>query len=137
MCVTGVHSGNDVEHWDDFDSGIDLDYEEHIKECEAYLKDGCCDCMLDTGRTLFGNWVKDEDGLYDADPNGEYSAIYNPNENTIQVVRSRFKIKCLHCSPCYPGQGDVDTPGDLVAYMLPPDMMQEGWVEKNKNRFVE
>ena len=136
MCVTGVHNGNDIRHWDDFNDGIDLSYEEHIVECEGYLKEGCCECDLETGTTLMGDWLKGEDGLYDANPDGEYSAIYNPDLNTLQVIRSKFKIKCNWCSPCYPGQGDVDTPGDVEAYMLPPDIMDEEWLAENENRFI-
>ena len=26
------------------------------------------------------------------------------------------------CSPCYPGQVDLDTPGDYLGYDLPPDI---------------
>lgn len=134
--VTGVHNANDIEHWDDIEQGIDLDYEAHTKECETYQQEGSCECFTDTGTTLIGSWKKDTEDKYEPNPDGEYSAIYNPDYNTIQVVRSKYTIKCAPCSPCYPGQGDVDSPGDLIGFMLPPDMMREEWVTNNKERFV-
>ena len=135
--TTGVHCGNDIEHWDDVDQGIDLDWEEHTKECPTYKEEGSCECYLEAGTTLFGAWKKNDEGQYEPDPEGEYSAIYNPDENTIQVVRSKYRIACNLCSPCYPNQGDVDSPGDLLAFMLPPDMMREDWVTDNQERFVK
>ena len=135
--LTGVHNGDDIEHWDDLYDGIDLDYESHLEECESYLETGECDCDLKTGTTLIGGWIKGIDGLYGPDVLSEYSAIYNPNENTIQVVHSKFLIRCAYCSPCYPNQVDVDSTGEQIGYMLPIEIMTEEWIEENKSRFVE
>ena len=68
---------------------------------------------------LIGDWIKDENGLYDFDPAGEYAAIVN--ESTTQVIYSKYTRKCLLCSPCYPGQADLDNPGEFLAYDIPPD----------------
>lgn len=163
-CVTGVHSGNDIQWmWDE--EGIDLLWEEFEEEAQEAFKsknwkwfseladkkitskkqaqeiiDNLGDYGNDTseGRHLFGSWKKNEEGQYEPDKSGEYSAIYNGDYNTVQVVRSKFAIRCAICSPCYPNQGDVDTPpgkyGDVYAFCLPQDIMNEEWVEKNNNK---
>ena len=135
LVLTGVHNGNDIEHWDDLYNGIDLGYEEHIKECESYLETGECDCDLETGTTLIGGWIL-KGGLYEPDTDSEYSAIYNPDENTIQVLHSKYMIRCAYCSPCYPNQVDVDSTGEQIGYMLPIEIMTEEWITVNKGRFV-
>lgn len=85
---------------------------------------------------LYGDWKK-VDGKYAPDEEGEYSAIYDANDNIIQVAWSKWVIDCAPCSPCFPGQGDIDTRGELVAYMLPEDLMGEGWIEWNEGRIRE
>lgn len=57
------------------------------------------------------------------DPDAEYSAIVG--EVYTQVVRSKWAIRCALCSPCYPGQGDVETVGEFLAYTLPPDVYED------------
>jgi len=136
LVLTGVHNGNDIEHWDDLYNGIDLGYEEHIKNCEQYQDEEQCDCDLETGTTLLGGWIL-KNGLYEPDTDSEYSAIYNPDENTIQVLHSKYMIRCNMCSPCYPNQVDVDSTGEQIGYMLPIEIMTEEWIEENKSRFVE
>ena len=49
----------------------------------------------------------------------EYSLIVG--ETYTQVVWSKQTKRCTLCSPCYPGQGDLDTPGDFLSYDLPPE----------------
>ena len=46
-------------------------------------------------------------------------------EITTQVVASEWVAKCRMCSPCFPGQGDLDSPGDFLTYSLPPKMYGE------------
>ena len=74
---------------------------------------------------LIGDWEKDKDGLWDATKDGEkgFSAIVG--EIYTQVVWSKWTKRVALCSPCYPGQGDLDTPGDWLAFDLPPDMYGE------------
>jgi hypothetical protein len=62
---------------------------------------------------------------YEPDPEAEYSAIASLGSygsNNLQVVASKWGIKCALCSPCYPGQGDADTPGDFLCYSVPPSV---------------
>ncbi len=54
------------------------------------------------------------------DPEAEYSAIVG--EIYLQVVRRQWVLRAALCSPCYPGQGDVNTEGDFLSYSLPPDL---------------
>lgn len=74
---------------------------------------------------IIGDWIEYEAGHYEPDKTGEYAAIVN--ESTIQVVWSKYvtKVKNL-CSPCYPGQADVNSgkdeeEGRFLAYNLPPE----------------
>lgn len=81
------------------------------------------------GTMLIGSWVKDEKtGKYEPDETGEYAAIVG--EIYAQVVWSKrvVKVRSL-CSPCFPGQADVepdkivgeDEPG-YYAFDFPADM---------------
>lgn len=72
---------------------------------------------------IIGNWKKDKHGKYHPDANGEYAAIVN--ESTVQVVYSKFTKRGNVCSPCYPGQVDLDSTGDFLAYTLPDDMLNK------------
>jgi hypothetical protein len=140
--VTGVISFNDVCQFVSDEiaiNGIDLQYEEACKEFESEFLtahnrepdedewqefynelEGC-----ESGDQLIGDWIKDNEGLYDADPEGEYSAIVR--EGVVQVIKSIYITKCKNlCSPCYPGQADInggdDEPeGEFLAYNLPPE----------------
>lgn len=130
--ITGVHNFSDTKLYDcEF---IDLTWEEHLKECKNKDHDFCG--PQETDRCLFGSWIKKK-GLYQPKRGGLYAAIYNTDHNTVQVVKSRFAIQCNRCSPCYPGQGDVDTPGDLWAYCLPPELFREEWLKENGHRIYE
>jgi len=77
--------------------------------------------MFESTTWLIGDWIKDSDGLYDYDPNGEYAAIVNFDHNTTQVIYSKYTKRAGLCSPCYPGQADNDSEGDYLSYDLPPD----------------
>ena len=95
--------------------------------------------------TFVGAWSceydADEDRYYmlpDRNSSYEYAARYNPDHNTIQIIWSRYAISCRFCSPCYPGQGDIDSPGmETLAYCLPPELMSEEWWEENKDRIIK
>jgi hypothetical protein len=122
--VTGVIQNNNVEWLMDEIRGndtIDLDYEEYIKDLSEEEIEEIDDWDGSESTLLIGDWKKDEQGLYEPDKEGEYSAIVN--ESTTQVVWSKFTKRCALCSPCYPGQGDLDTPGEWLAYTLPPDLI--------------
>ena len=118
--VTGVlNSGRPEWLHEDMFNGIDLDFEEHCKECDQEYHD---DCYCDDGDTtyLIGYFKDEETGLFDIDKSAEYSAIVCTPYT--QVTRSKFVSKTALCSPCYPGQGDLDTPGEFLAFTLPPEV---------------
>ncbi len=131
--ITGVHSASNIE-WMWETNYIDLSWIEHLKECKSKYHDNCG--PQEQGTSLFGGWGRKK-GRYYPKCGGEYAAIYNPDYNTVQVIRSKFLIQCNFCSPCYPNQGDVDTPGNVWAYCLPPDLMGEGWLKENGHRIYE
>lgn len=88
---------------------------------------------------LHGNWIQGSDGLWDPDPQGEWAALERVEDGTLQVVWSHHKMLCVFCSPCYPDQGDLDTPSGQVpaldgpttwAYCLPPELCQDDWASK-------
>lgn len=99
--------------------GIDIDFEEHLKECSKEYHD---DCYYNDCPSYIIGYKKDEKGDFVPDTASEFSAIVNGNENTTQVTRSRWASRVALCSPCYPGQGDLDTSGEYLAYSLPPDI---------------
>ena len=127
--VTGVVSNNTPE-WlmDETFRAIDLDYESFENEIQNddSLSDDEKERALDNyesmgdGMLLIGKWLKDDDGYYEPDKTGEYAAIVR--ESVTQVVYSKFTKRGALCSPCYPGQVDLDTSGEYLAYDLPPDM---------------
>jgi hypothetical protein len=129
--ITGVVSNNHLE-WlhDELDEGINLDFEAFQESLDSSLESGeitkdeydeslefyeeSCDTYL------IGGWTKDESGQYIPDENAEYSAIVR--EDVTQVLHSNVTKRCALCSPCYPGQGDLDTPGIYLAYDMPADI---------------
>jgi hypothetical protein len=120
--ITGVINNNSVEFLNDeiFSSNsIDLDYEEFLsenpteEEIEFYESDN--------STYLIGDWLKDDNGKYYPDQTGEYAAI--TGEIYTQVVFSKVTKRVRLCSPCYPGQGDLDSDGDYLAYNLPLDLI--------------
>ena len=123
--ITGVESNNRI-FWlgEELNNGIDLAYEEHILECEQCQKDETCEIVENweySGDILIGDWIKDSDGLWDYDPEGEYAAICG--EIYTQVIYSKYTRKCALCSPCYPGQGDIGSIGEFLTYVLPPELV--------------
>ena len=129
--TTGVAQNNHVE-WlhDEIYDGIDLDFEEHCKECPNEDHDLCWESN-GSETVLIGSWKKDDQGLYEPDKDGEYSAICG--EIYTQVVWSKHTKRCALCSPCYPGQGDLDSSGEFLCYDLPPDL----YGEDDLDSFVE
>ena len=124
--ITGVTSGN-IPTWLWDENYIDLDYESHVMGCENCQNGEACEIadMWEYSETLlFGNW-KLVNELYEPDTSGEYAAIYNNNENTIQIVFSKtIKSGCGLCSPCFPGQADLDSVGEYKAYDLPAELYE-------------
>lgn len=130
---TGVINNNSIE-WlnDELYDAIDLDIYRWQLEQEALgLSEEEIDKLLDEtwdGDTsshdyLIGDWIL-EDELWAPDPDGEYAAICR--ESVTQVVYSRYILPSTGCSPCYPHQCDLDSPGDYPGYCLPPDLLGRG-----------
>jgi len=129
-----------VSHIEDeiADNGINLTYEGAMDEHKLGCDDEDCQEMehqdwrdeyeSDGDAMLIGDWKRDSDGDYEPDVNGSlgYSALVR--ESVSQVVWSRtiVKVKSM-CSPCYPGQADLDsgTDGMIPCYAFPNDMMEE------------
>lgn len=128
--VTGVQGINTIPEWVLSEDGIALGCEEcearkecrectHPEDCLDCTWEHNCDCCENQGPYLLGTWRKDQSGRYEPDPAGEYAAILR--EDVVQVVQSKYTRRAALCSPCYPGQADLDTPGEFLAYCLPED----------------
>jgi hypothetical protein len=122
--ITGVETNNRIEFLADeiySSNSINLTFETWVKEeCPSIEEQEDYEWSNDQ-TFLIGSWKKDSDGLYIPDQTGEYSAIVG--EIYTQVVWSRTTKKCALCSPCYPGQADLDSTGEFLAYCLPDDLM--------------
>jgi hypothetical protein len=100
--------------------GIDVDFEEHCKECKREFHNECYETGPSTSYLL--GYKKDLKGDFVPDMEAEFSAIVNGNENTTQITRSKWVSRVMLCSPCYPGQGDLANDGEYLAYTLPPSV---------------
>lgn len=122
--TTGVTNLVNCPEWlfDDISSGVDLDLEHGLESgCLNQEDSEFWDSSNST--ILFGGWSK-VDGLYQPDESKDYSAIYNANYGTVQVVWSktvkRFKSPCFQ--GCYPGQVDIESgesESGYLAFCLP------------------
>ncbi len=128
--TTGVYGGNQLD-WECMPyEYIDLDVEtwtqesaeEHGEDTDAY--DQAVEFMESGETLLYGSWEK-VDGQYqankDADDPEDFAAIYNANENTLQVIWSKVIGFGKLASPCYPGQVSAN-PDD-------PDTAQEDYIQ--------
>jgi hypothetical protein len=116
--MTGVVNNHSVEFLHEeicAIDAIDIDLEAHRDECETCKSDNFCDDveMWDmSGDTIFiGAWKKTGKDTYEIDKENEkydYAAIVR--ECVTQVVWSKHVtfVRAL-CSPCYPGQADLDS----------------------------
>lgn len=129
--TTGVFSNNSLEYiWEDADQGEDPDYYVALQEAvddaqrsneefnEEWFWDG-----YQQSSALIG-FRMNAAGEYEPDPNAEYSAIVSyDGMNITQVIASKWLIRGALCSPCCPGQVDADTPGEFLAYSVPPSVV--------------
>jgi hypothetical protein len=122
--TTGVLGINSAPSWVYDEPAIDLGCLECESRQPATLEEpDSCDGCESTGPHLIGKWKKDSAGLYEPDKTGEYSAIMR--EDIIQVVWSIKTQRGALCSPCNPGQVDLDSAGEFLGYCLPNPA--EGW----------
>lgn len=106
-------------YWDSLQEDDLYDEIEPDAELIAEWKEEYAETYDQPGLILIGDWVKDEAGLYDPDPAGEFAAIVDYDANVVAVKHSKVTKRCALCSPCYPGQGDLESEGDYLAYDLP------------------
>jgi hypothetical protein len=129
--VTGVLSSNSLA-WEFVNDDICLTCEGIISEIESdeslsdedkqnELEFMECDSSHDK---IMGNWLKDEEGKYYPDESKEFAAIIR--EDVVQVVWSTHITTGALCSPCYPGQVDLDSLGEFKAYTLPGYLLYKG-----------
>lgn len=131
--VTGVLSIHSIDwEWFDYNDEICLDCQQAYIELDETHEDNedgkpdpeYYDVECDSSHTkLIGDWIQGEDGKYEPDKTGEYAAI--ENETTVQVVWSKYTAKGALCSPCYPGQVDLDSKGEFLGYTLPPELLHK------------
>ena len=129
--VTGVLSCNSIA-WECVDDEICLTCDKILDGIKAEYQDEGGDgdefqdeldsIECDSSHTkIIGDWIKADDGKYSPDETKEFAAIVN--ESTVQVVWSKYTKRGALCSPCYPGQVDLDTPGDFLGYALPDELI--------------
>jgi len=123
--TTGVFHATNLEHIYEeameVPDSIDLSWEEHKLNCEEFQEKEECDCEYESDRFLIG-FKLTKMSLFEPNLEADFSAILNSESNTLQVVRSKWGIRCALCSPCYPGQGDGDTPGEFLAFAPNPEV---------------
>ena len=119
-------------------NGIDLSYEAF--EQDYWAEYGCeppenvLDSLeIDEPNYIFGDWQKGSDGMYDYVPMcNEYGyaavlgwlggapIVHVVWSDTVRAVNSM-------CSPCCPGQADLDSgEGEILAYALPDEFNWDG-----------
>lgn len=125
--ATLVLNINEIEELSCLDNDINDSFLEHCKECKEEYHDSCFEDLPSDTRFVGYNYNGSDDKL-EEDINAEFQAIIN--ESTVQVVKSDYvMIDCRRTfQGCYPGNQayvDLSSPGDIMAYSLPPDCMPE------------
>lgn len=110
ICLTCEQIISDIES----DESLSDEEKEHELE---FLE---CDSSHDK---IIGDWLQDENGKYYPDESKEFAAIVR--ETTVQVVWSTHITTGGLCSPCYPGQVDLDSTGEFKAYTLPEELLTD------------
>ena len=135
--VTCVYSIYEIEWMLDLEE-VDFAYEdakrEHLSECPLCGGDeeGACDFFdyyeSGPGGRAYADapWVWDDDTQEWDAPGAEIMLI--ENESTVQLVKSPETWRRGWCSPCYPGQCDSDTEGDVLCYKLPSEYLRGDWI---------
>lgn len=102
-------------------------------ECEECLEEWDKDYALDMvecsdHEKLIGDWQKNKDGLWEPNETGEFAAIATSSTfSCVQVVWSKYttKVRAM-CSPCFPGQADLDSgEGNIETYTLPEYLLRK------------
>lgn len=117
--VTGVLSANNL-NWECVS--------EICLTCEAVYNDKSVseedkdflECNSDHDK-IFGDWTYNtKTKKYSINKRGEEGFAAIIRESEIQIVYSKTIAKnCGLCSPCFPGQVDLDSEGEFKGYTLP------------------
>ena len=83
---------------------------------------------------LIGDWILGDDGKYDYDKSGVYSALVDYESNLIYVYWSKYVSRAALGSPCIAGMCDLDSDGDYLAYDLPPELYGE--LRENDSKII-
>lgn len=121
--ITGVVLSNNPEFlYEDAFEGIELDFELHLLKCKNEYHDECYQNDEETYLIGFKKVESKNENkpMFVINQEAEYSAIVEPTYT--QIVRSKWVSRTTLCSPCFPGQGDLDTEGNFLAFTLPPDI---------------
>jgi len=88
--------------------------------------------LHDEGKTedeayeILEDWESDGDDFYFYEADG-YIIETSSLGLGLYIIKSPYKTKCVFCSPCCPGAGDLNTPSDegIETYCLGPDWFDE------------
>ena len=90
-------------------------------------EDELFDMYCEHEEKLLGDWKKNSEGLWEPDTTKEFAAIVTSSTfNCVQVVWSKYtrEVRAM-CSPCFPGQADLDSgAGNILCYDLPDYLVQ-------------
>lgn len=133
--VTGVLSANSIA-WEWVTDEIcltceeiqrEIESDESLDEDEKQSELDFMECDGSHTKIIGDAWMLDtKDQKYDVikdNPELEFAAIVR--ETVIQVVWSKFTQRGALCSPCYPGQVDLDSKGEFLGYTLPKYLLGE------------
>lgn len=130
--VVGVVNASALNEiiYDDIDyRGIDPDWL-NLTPAERRNND-----MWEQQTSLIGFKDRRVKGQHVVDEKTPFSAIVSMNDGiVIQVIRSMYVINAAWCSPCYPNQGDIDTPDNdngVLCWCLPPNYFRDEEIIKH------
>jgi len=105
----------------------DCDNDHNFDDCQDFMK-SCDYCDL-SGSTKYIGFIQLDNGDLDFDMSSEFA--YIEGEVYSQFLKSPYVSICHKCSPCYPGQGDIETAGNsYLAYSPEPDAYLDCiWIE--------
>lgn len=120
MPVPGVGSIHEID-FDELLYGrlfeLDLAWLRHLEECPEADHEFC---VVEQEECLYSDamWEKGQDGQW---KRHFYLTLIQVNWHraTYQVIRSGTTEKHGWASPCYPGQAEVNTDGDIECFVLP------------------
>lgn len=143
---TGVFQINNLDGEDlynDMNNGYDLGYYNHLVENNISLEEAENKYFdIESGEVLIGfrpieentpqswYWFESLGVGFEIDPGAEYSAVVG--ENVVQVVKSRWAIQGSPFNSCYPNQVDGDEEGDEWGYSLPPEMLPDRYIPRQR-----